>query len=1033
MMAGLFTGTQESKLLPEVQPELPIVPAGNVPKINHFINTKPQGQADEVDLTTETQQLESLEREAPPSILDTAIAGFAPTGRDWLRSGMDKLRYDRDPNFTPDEFTDQFFKDWGMQHADEAEYLNKAVNYEDWKSRTERIVSKREDAKALAENPITGIAASLIDIDLPLAAIPYLGWAAKGSRMAQMGVRAAQAATAAGAAYGVNLALEDQSIRSEDERFMDSITFGLGAGLRAIKPTQHLDDAVSAELKSLGSTDHLIEPHVQQSLEAAKEDIIKSTSMPISTPSGAPSDIIKKHGWLAELSSSYDKLYYLTQGDNSTIVNRLLTGVHNNGDDVATAQAAYLNNYSWRLAGLEKDLSDAVAEITLVKPNPITRNNGSYGRATQETMEKFQESMQRLDAKVLELTEQLGQVPSDATIKQLINTIESHPSMQRVMRTYIDSGFATRVLDDAKAVGFLEAEGADQIVRRSTYMPVRHSYDRILDAVENRKLGTWDDIAHFYGKQITRIYPELLNPKGNFRLTEKQVGQHFLQTQRDAARNLSEVATTGMTKEQIHDVLIRAGLSNEDASGVTARMFEASKDAQGQPKNLRKRMDWDWNMTYKSSTGKTFGMKDLTDSSTFGNLEEYSRRMAARNGLAQYGIKSEAELDNLLTSYLDKLPKGQDPQKARKFFQAVRDDLLGRPIGEAAPEALRTSQAVADMMLLANSGLYGIIDVATQVYKTGVVRSFPHIYRGLKTAVKGMKGFSTTEAKTLEDIFTGKLIAPSRWKNFMSHYSDGYSVSNGIHEAAQYYSQSTRFLNLSEYLKRFQIGMLMGVYGDVLRGVANGNVRDIKYMKNKMKVSDELLSAIQTEWKAKGGNIDSWSNATRVALEQKIFNESDNLAFNIQKGEIPSILEHSTMGKVVFPYMRYAFAMQQKVLRRTLNRDGAVGLALLMAAQMPAAMLVGAAINVRNGKEPDDDLAKMTVKTMSALGSWNYPLEMLIGGVDQSSVTALAPLGKTWNFVSELATGEPDLITLKKNSIANSAVLLDALALAFED
>lgn len=1032
-MAGLFTGTQESKLLPEVQPELPIVPAGNVPKINHFINTKPQGQADEVDLTTETQQLESLEREAPPSILDTAIAGFAPTGRDWLRSGMDKLRYDRDPNFTPDEFTDQFFKDWGMQHADEAEYLNKAVNYEDWKSRTERIVSKREDAKALAENPITGIAASLIDIDLPLAAIPYLGWAAKGSRMAQMGVRAAQAATAAGAAYGVNLALEDQSIRSEDERFMDSITFGLGAGLRAIKPTQHLDDAVSAELKSLGSTDHLIEPHVQQSLEAAKEDIIKSTSMPISTPSGAPSDIIKKHGWLAELSSSYDKLYYLTQGDNSTIVNRLLTGVHNNGDDVATAQAAYLNNYSWRLAGLEKDLSDAVAEITLVKPNPITRNNGSYGRATQETMEKFQESMQRLDAKVLELTEQLGQVPSDATIKQLINTIESHPSMQRVMRTYIDSGFATRVLDDAKAVGFLEAEGADQIVRRSTYMPVRHSYDRILDAVENRKLGTWDDIAHFYGKQITRIYPELLNPKGNFRLTEKQVGQHFLQTQRDAARNLSEVATTGMTKEQIHDVLTRAGLSNEDASGVTARMFEASKDAQGQPKNLRKRMDWDWNMAYKSSTGKTFGMKDLTDSSTFGNLEEYSRRMAARNGLAQYGIKSEAELDNLLTSYLDKLPKGQDPQKARKFFQAVRDDLLGRPIGEAAPEALRTSQAVADMMLLANSGLYGIIDVATQVYKTGVVRSFPHIYRGLKTAVKGMKGFSTSEAKTLEDIFTGKLIAPSRWKNFMSHYSDGYSVSNGIHEAAQYYSQSTRFLNLSEYLKRFQIGMLMGVYGDVLRGVANGNARDIKYMKNKMKVSDELLSAIQTEWKAKGGNIDSWSNATRVALEQKIFNESDNLAFNIQKGEIPSILEHSTMGKVVFPYMRYAFAMQQKVLRRTLNRDGAVGLALLMAAQMPAAMLVGAAINVRNGKEPDEDLAKMTVKTMSALGSWNYPLEMLIGGVDQSSVTALAPLGKTWNFVSELATGEPDLITLKKNSIANSAVLLDALALAFED
>lgn len=1034
-MAALSTGkARDSVLLPEVQPDLPIG-EGNPSKGVGLDRIRPIARPDETDLTTENQLLESDEKAAPATKWETLKAGFAPTGSDWLNSGLDAMRYTRDKNFKPDEFTDGFFKDWGMQEAFEAEYLNKAVSYEDWKNRTQRIVKRREQNKALADNPITGIAASIVDVDLPLAFVPYLGWAAKGSRMAQLGVRAAQGAVAAGAAYGVNEVLEDTSTRTKDQQYLDSLMFGLGAGLRATKVTT-LDNAVDAELNAVRAAkevpDEVVPAHVQASVDNLTNEIIKDTSIPISTNIGSPAEVMKKHGWVAEISSSADKLYHLTGGDESTIVNRLLAGVHSQGDNVATAQAAYLNNYSWRLAGVEKDLADAIPEITQVASNPLTRNNGSYGRATQQVFEQFQDAMQKLDQQVLEIAESTGKVPDVNTIKAMINQSELHPSLKRVMGTYIDSDFAVRILDDAKHVGFLDAEGAAAIVRRPTYTPVRHSYDRIVDAVERRGLGTWDDVATFYGKQITRIYPELLNPKGNFKLTVKQVGQHFLQTQRDAARNMSEVTTTGMTKEQIHDVLTRAGMTQDDASAVTARMFEASKDAQGTPKNLRKRLDWDWNMVYRTKTGQ-FSMKDLTDSSTFGNLEEYSRRMAARNGLAQYGIKSEAELDNLLSSYLDKLPEGTDPQRARKFFQNIREDLLGRPIGEATPEALRTAQAVADMMLLANSGLYGMIDVGTQVWKTGVARSFTQVYKGIRASIKGMAGFTKSEAKTFEDIMTGKLIAPSRWKNFMTHYTDNYSISQGVHEAAQYYGQSTRFLNLSEYVKRFQIGMLMGVYTDALRGAATGSLRDVKYLKDKLQMSDELINGIKTEWSKHGSNVDSWANHVRVGIEQKIFHEADNLAYTIQKGEVPSILEHSTAGKVVFPYMRYAFAMQQKVLRRTLNRDGATGLALLMVAQIPAAMLVGSAINVRNGKEPDEDLAAMTVRTMSALGSWNYPLEMLLGGVDQGSVTSLAPLGKSYNFIKELSTGEPDLMTLKKNSIANSAIVLDAVALAFEE
>ena len=592
----------------------------------------------------------------------------------------------------------------------------------------------------------------------------------------------------------------------------------------------------------------------------------------------------------------------------------------------------------------------------------------------------------------------------------------------------------------------------DEILRRPTYMPLQHNYDRMHSLVRDGK-ATWDDIYDFYGAQITRIYPELLQPnfakagrtyqqviKGAatattapFKLTLRQVGEHFVQTQRESARGLSDVTTHGMGKETMYDMLTRAGLTSNEAASAVKTIFEQQASKQSQPKNLRKRMSWDWNYKLVASTGEELDLGKLTGGSAYGNLEAYSRRMAHLNGLAQYGLTQQS-LQELLESYIDKAPKGVNPQQVRKFMANISDDLAGRPTGGDISQAIRSAQAIADPMLLANSGLLGLVDLATQVVRTGLIRTFPHIYRGLRASIKGMEGMSKANAKDLEDIFTGKIMQGSRWKNFMTHYSDNFSIEGGgVHEAAQYYGQSARFMNLSEAVKRLQIGILMGVYLRAIRGAAAGGAKHAGFLADKLRMPDELIQGIKEQWAKHGEKIDDWDAEVRIPIEQKIFHESDNLAFTVHKGEVPAILEYDSVGKVVLPYMRFAFAMQQKVLRRVWNRDGAAGVAILLAAQFPIAMMVAASINVRKGEEPDKDLALGTLRAVTAIGILGYPIELLINGVGANGVTAMTPFSKTYNLIGDAIQGDITPRSIKENTILNSAVFLDPLILATED
>lgn len=1078
-----------------VQPVVyePKEPTGGATSLAGLLPTEEGTASNELARTATDLNNDQPPVEEPP-FFAVFKENLAPTMTAMIENTVDSQVFEQDMSYEPQEDADEFFKSHGQGDPYEINVLGSAISAADMLNKQDRLLRRREQQERAAQRPFAAIAGSLVDIDLLLGGVG--GFATKAGTGARIAERLGQGAVAGAGIYAYNEANAGSDIRAPDEKIWDVVGFGLSRALapsaKAAQRVDALDNAVDAELAAVRGLDEptvqtlptepvytpvasvsgVLTPKLQQQLQEAQTALEAELKAPLKTSNTAGltrAEFMNKSATVNKVTSGADELAYYIKDDPEHPAYHLLASVTTEGDNVATAQAAFMNTYGALLVPTEVALKGAIKDITGAGRGLFGSINGSYQENALSVFKTFQAEMQKLDSRVLAFESKYSRVPTDAEIKSMLDGASIHPSMRKVMDTYIKSGFAMRILDDSKTTGVLSTvENADSIVRRPTYFPVKHNYDNMHNLVQDGK-ATWDDLATFYGEQITTMYPKLLDPKyakagrtyadvqkgaktattNPYKLTVKQVGQHFIETQRQGARSLGDVTTVGMNKEVMHDMLTKAGLTSDEAATATKRIFdEQTKQGTSAPKNYRRRIEWDWNKAFTTSKGEVITMADLVDNSAMSSLDAYSRRMAHRNGLGRYGIRTEAELDKILEAIPDTAPKGTDPQEVRRFLQDVRNDLLGNATGAQVPNSIRAAQSLADMFLLAGSGLLSLVDLTTQVVKTGVIKNFSNIHKGMKAALLPMSKFTKDEAKDFTDIMTGRLMQGSRWKWFMTHYSDNFQVGGGTAEAAQYYGQSARFMNMSETVKRFQIGMLMGTYLNTTKKAAQGSAADIKFLKTKMNIHDDLINGITAEWKKHGGDVDAWDADVRIAYEQKIMHEADNLALTIQKGETPAILEYNAVGKVIFPYMRYAFAAQQKILRRTHNRDGAVGLALLLAAQTPVAMLVASAQNIRQGKEPDEDLVVGTIRAMTALGALNYPLELIMSGFGNNSVTAIAPFSKSYNLVGEFFdttgrlqdgdysvdfTDEVNWHNVLKNSPLNAATPLHYLMIAFEE
>lgn len=1042
-MANQYGVNKNIRVLDRVQPNIPdqAQQPSDQPDIKPS-TYKQLGTATPENLVVSGEQLQDTELKDKPSLWKAATV-IAPTARDWGNAIYEDFAFTRDVDYKPDADAQDFFNQYGLNNREETAFLHTARSYEDMQWRQKRLLDRRDDVEITAAHPIASTVASMVDVDLAASFIPVGGQVIGAGKLGRATQRGFNAAAGAGLAYGINSILEDGSVRTETERNLDSLTFGLVGLLSPIKYTPKvktgapLDEMIETEMKNVADE---VNAHADTvgsvgSTNVLGHEVKMPISQPIDTSKLAMPDWAKQNKTVAALQSSADTMWYITHGDADNVLNKILAAPRTQGDNVPYAVAPVQAKLEASLVGVEDAINTAAMKLYGTQPNRFFGRK-AHTVAQYQVTEMFGQAMQRLDQAVLERLNAGLKVSKDDIMNMIDDTALS-TELKDIQKAYVNSGFAETALSRAKQAGLLEnLDDVAALHSRPTYMPIRHSWERMNNLVKAGKV-TSDQLYAFLGKQIQRMYPEfqgLTKMGAKFNLTAKQLGQNFFENQEKLALGLTEVQTAGLTKDQMITLLRKSGVSDENLNAIADTIYKGTQDAgTGVAKNFRKRLSWDWNATAKGEGGFEFSLGDLVDGNAYMNLTDYARTMSKRIGLAEYGLKTTSDLDRVLQDAMKNLPKDMDIGTAKEFLKNVRSQALGHPMGEAVPDTIRSLNTVAGATFLSNSGLYNTVDMMTQMAKMGFLRTMPEIIKGLKNTINPLKKISKNEANDLYDVLTGLLSVDGRWRNITTRYADDFEVSSGIHEAVQYYGQSTRFVNLSEYVKRTQIGMIGGVFTSAFRGAAKGSAKDVAWLRNQMKFSNELIDGIKTEYSKHGSHVDMWDNKVRNAMEQKVFYEADNLAHTIRSGEIPAFMEHSSVGKVLFPFMSFAFAMQQKVLRNTYQRDGAAGIALLAAVQFPTAALIGMVKNIKNGKEPEDNLAHSAINAMSMLGSFSYPLEIILNGGMNSNSAALAPISNAMTLGQKAVTGNLDMRSIKNATPLGAITGLDLFISAVED
>ena len=578
----------------------------------------------------------------------------------------------------------------------------------------------------------------------------------------------------------------------------------------------------------------------------------------------------------------------------------------------------------------------------------------------------------------------------------------SDPLVSAVIKAYHESKFAETMLRRAKEAG---VEGAAETRASRSYTSLVWNYDRVRDLI-NKSGGriTLDDIAEAFGKQIVRQF-------GNFANSDaKSMGAQFLKTIQgdktgDLALKLREWEINGLTREELINTMRAFGFQEGETIRAADAFFGKPdfRSVGDVTKSLRQRLDWDLDEQFVSSTGASFSLADFIEPDMYKAMNRYSLEMTSRIGLAKAGYTSGGAFQRALDEVADEAMKaGLSPKEVRDTLDHLRELALGRSIGDQMPEWVRTSNAIGSALALTNSGIFNIAEYGTLAAEYGygaVIKEF------IKTVGRStLSKLNRDEWKGIDDIITGRLVADGRFRPIVMHLEDNFESSTGsFHETIQYAAQSVRFLNGSEYIRRHQINVFAGLYRKTWDQALAGDAAALK-MLNRQGAKENLIARVRTQHKRHGWDTEKWDQKVVDDLSTHALSTADSVVLAIRKGERPRIMD-TMLGKVILPFMSFVFSAHNKILRRHYHKDGVAGVAKVIAYQAPLAFLAAAAANVAAGKQWDEDFKNGVPKSISSIGLFSMPYDLISRGRMGGSFPGFAPV----NSAVSLLSGPPDV------------------------
>ena len=689
--------------------------------------------------------------------------------------------------------------------------------------------------------------------------------------------------------------------------------------------------------------------------------------------------------------------------------------VHDNYDTVIARAVTHKRRGETSLHILDETLGDVVREYygggsRLSQFNPLQR--AAQNRAERAAQRDFSTTLMRVQA----LEDDAIAAGNKFNLNAALNRVAPNEGIKRAVREYVDSNFAQEHMQAMKRTG---VRGADELQAREVYSPLRWDYNAVLAAT--RRGIPLDEIARWFGSDLARRFPDLIN--GN--RTVESLGSEFLRTQKEIHSGLHG-RLQGTTRESLEAMLTNRGMSTKEATALTDKLYNTSLD-RGKAHNLHRRNRWDMQKQY-AYQGQVYTLADFADHNIMENLHTYNHMISHREALAATGIQGESDLRSLFQQIIDNAPEDANTEGIKTFLNNTTDQLLGRAVGEYTPPWMRNSTIIGSALHLSNSGIYNAMDLMTTANEIGMRQMITKSVQALPEVFRDISKLSKSEAARLKDVLAADVLAEGRLKNFVTHFDDNHTVNSGTFSSAiANAAQSVKYLNASEHLRRWNVHIIASAYEDMIQGAVQGNKKFAEYFKS-IGMSDELMGKIRKEIDTHGMLVNKWDADVAFDTQRYMSMASDNLAMTVHAGEVPALLEQTVTGKVIFPYMRYAFAGNQKILRRVNARSGLAGVAMLLAAQAPLSAMLAATINVTNGKEWDDNLAIVAMRTATSLGYISLAIDPIASGGFTNSAVVLSPLTNTLRLGKALVNEDSSLYDVTNNvpfmgvSVLNMAI-----------
>lgn len=543
--------------------------------------------------------------------------------------------------------------------------------------------------------------------------------------------------------------------------------------------------------------------------------------------------------------------------------------------------------------------------------------------------------------------------------------------IKSVVDAYTKSGWGERWFDHMQNAG-INVEG--RFEKSPYYLPRRYSSDK-LRRLSREKGFQQKDFVDVFSAAMRDAYPAM------DRDLSRQVARTWYQGLTSAQPKQGAMwrrAINGMSNDEFVDMLVENGVDVADAQAILEKSVFASERTGSNPqRNLRKRNELDMQKVYTAQSGVTLRLADVMDTDVSKLMNQYNNRMSGRVAFAAKGQADMKDVANRIDELRNTLPEDADGWTSK--VDDTIDALMGYPVSGNTPDWLLASGYVSNAMMLKNSGLYQLTDLALSAKEFGMARVVRSMFQsGLFRHARVELGKDQNLHQRLHNILSGATQNDMRfrWLHTLADDNTDLTRSAYLTNLTRNLSQAAYSANGMRAIHRAMVNMNAGLIQDSIMAALGGSEKDAKLLQ-RFGLRSDALEQMRAAYRENPNAAFNPQLQTHLeAVGQRFM---DYVVQQNRTGETSHFAEMNPVGRVLIGYQSFAMAGTNKILRRHFDNKEYLGLAMLLMYQFPMMALATYARYGADGKSDEKttgDLIRDSISGMSAIGGASLVMDL---------------------------------------------------------